>query len=432
MARSVRSARTGAAQETDRRLSVRALALAELAAEAGAPVDLVEWLVTQRQLRPLADGRFDAHDSATLSTVQALLASGISREDLAWAFDEAGAGVSAIGQMFALPAARSTRTYAEVVAELGDVGPRLASIYAALGLAEPAPDDHLRVNEERVMIGFASLWAEVDPGGDADVRLARIAGETTRRFNEAWLDVWDETARPRLDTQGGATTSGHVEPGDPTDPARNASLRGAEIGRLMVAWLHDRALERTLNARIIGAFEHALVKAGRLEARPDHPPAIAFVDLSGYTTLTVERGDEAAAAAADRLRTIAEASVHTVGGRLVKLLGDGVLLRFADSASAIKGTLEVVERVAGAGLPRAHAGIAAGRIVVRDGDVFGQTVNLASRIAARAAPGEVLVEEGVVVALPRGTAVFDPVGRIELKGFPVAVALWRASPATSR
>jgi class 3 adenylate cyclase len=65
--------------------------------------------------------------------------------------------------------------------------------------------------------------------------------------------------------------------------------------------------------------------------------------------------------------------------------------------------------------------------VVRDGDVFGQTVNLASRIAAQAPPGGVLVEEGVVVALPRGTASFEPVGRVELKGIARPVALWRAS-----
>ena len=54
-------------------------------------------------------------------------------------------------------------------------------------------------------------------------------------------------------------------------------------------------------------------------------------------------------------------------------------------------------------------------------------MNLASRIASEAGPGEVVVEEGVVVALPRGTADFEPIGRVELKGFPLPVALWRAS-----
>ena len=74
-----------------------------------------------------------------------------------------------------------------------------------------------------------------------------------------------------------------------------------------------------------------------------------------------------------------------------------------------------------------HAGIAAGPVFVRDGDIFGRTVNLASRISDVAASGEVLVEEGVVVALPRGTARFAPVGRVELKGFPEPIALWRAT-----
>lgn len=411
---------------------MRALSLVELANEAGAPVDLVEWLAKLGQVRPLADGRFDPRDAAILSTVRALLDSGIDRDDLGWAIEGAGAGLASIGQMFAPPPVRSERPYAEVVAALGPAGPRLASIYAALGLAEPAPDDHLRADEEDILVGYASLWAEVDPGGEADVRVARIAGETSRRLNEAWLDVWDETAQPRLQSQGGATRPGEPLAADPADPAQNASLRGAAIGRQMVAWLHERALERTLNARIIAAFEHALVKAGRLDARPERPPAIAFVDLSGYTSMTVERGDEAAATAADELRAIAEDCVRSVDGRLVKLLGDGVLLWFPDAAAAIRATLELVNRVATtADMPPAHAGIAAGRVVVRDGDIFGQTVNLAARIASEAGPGEVVVEEGVVVALPRGTADFAPIGRVELKGFPLAVALWRATESSA-
>ena len=149
--------------------------------------------------------------------------------------------------------------------------------------------------------------------------------------------------------------------------------------------------------------------------------------------MTVERGDEAAATAADRLRGLAEATARWFEGRLVKLLGDGVLLRFPDAPAAIRATLHLFEQIDAAGLPRGHAGIASGRVVVRDGDVFGATVNLASRIADIAKPGEVVVEEGVVIALPRGTAAFHPIGRVELKGFPEPIALWRAvAPARNR
>ena len=47
-------------------------------------------------------------------------------------------------------------------------------------------------------------------------------------------------------------------------------------------------------------------------------------------------------------------------------------------------------------------------------------------MASEAGPGEVVVEEGVVVALPHGTATFEPVGRVSLKGFTEPVAIWKA------
>ena len=75
-------------------------------------------------------------------------------------------------------------------------------IFAAFGLPEPAPDQHLRVDEERVIRGFLDIWHIADPGGDADVRVARLAGETSRRLAEGWLDVWDATARPALAQPG--------------------------------------------------------------------------------------------------------------------------------------------------------------------------------------------------------------------------------------
>src|SRR5207247_1600609 len=143
--------------------AMRSLTLAELAAESGASLDLLEWLVERRQLRALPDGTFDVRDSAIISTVQALLESGIARDDLAWAIDGAGAGFASLGRMFASPSPRSDRTYGELIESLGPAGRRLASIYAALGQSEPALDAHLRLAEEPVLGGDAQLWHEVDP-----------------------------------------------------------------------------------------------------------------------------------------------------------------------------------------------------------------------------------------------------------------------------
>jgi class 3 adenylate cyclase len=59
-------------------------------------------------------------------------------------------------------------------------------------------------------------------------------------------------------------------------------------------------------------------------------------------------------------------------------------------------------------------------------------VNLAARIAGQAGPGEIVVEEGVVVALPRGAATFEPIGRVALKGFAEPVAVWKARPPAEK
>jgi class 3 adenylate cyclase len=407
---------------------VRSLELDAFAAEAGASVAVVKRLVDVGAIVPGADGRIKVEDEATASTAQALVDSGIGLDDLAWALSNRRFGLRSLGKVFSEPVPRTVETHAELAAALGDDGVHLPAVYAALGIPEPQPTDHPRVDEAAIVGDFVRLWGLVDPSGQAHVRVARQIGDGTRRIAEGWLDVWDEVAQPGPTTQGAPTVGPLANPQDPTDPTQNPSIGMSALGRRLVSLVHERQLETTLNARILGAIEHVLVDAGRLPARPARPPAIAFVDFSSFTSLTIERGDAVAAEMADRLRVLGEEEAATNDGRLVKALGDGVLLRFDDAIGALRAVFRLVERMAEADLPAAHVGIAAGRVVVRDGDVYGQTVNLASRIASEAAAGQVIVEEGVVVALPRGTAVFTALGRRELKGVPTPIALWEARP----
>jgi adenylate cyclase len=408
---------------------VRAIPLELLAEEAGVSTDLVERYVALGELRPLPDGRFDARDAGVLSTVNALLAAGTRAEDLEWAIESGRLGLSVVGHLFPDPPER-TETYEHVSASLGPAGQRLGPVYAAMGLPEPPGDMPMRADEARVVSEFARTWTGIDPGGDSDVRIARLAGDGLRRLAEAWLDLWDANARPTLDSMG--APSGLSAPIDPADPDQNPTVAAAALSRELVTWLFSRVVERSLHERIINGVEGLLVSADRMPPTPERPPALAFIDLSGYTTLTEERGDEVAAEAAARLQEIAEAAARRGGGRVVKLLGDGVMLRFDDAATAIRVTLEIIAAIDAAGLPPGHAGVAAGRVVVRDGDVFGRIVNLAARIAGQAGPGEIVVEEGVVVALPSGTATFEPIGRVELKGFAEPVAVWKARPPSRK
>ncbi len=98
------------------------------------------------------------------------------------------------------------------------------------------------------------------------------------------------------------------------------------------------------------------------------------------------------------------------GGRPVKWLGDGVMFYFPDPGPGVVAALEMATGVDEAGLPAAHVGLHAGPVIFQDGDYYGQTVNLASRIADYARPGEVLVSQAVVEA-SRGVAGGLPRGR---------------------
>jgi adenylate cyclase len=150
---------------------------------------------------------------------------------------------------------------------------------------------------------------------------------------------------------------------------------------------------------------------------------MCFLDISGFTRLTQERGDEAAAHLATDLSRVVERTSIQHGGKPVKWLGDGVMLYFKEPAAGVVAALDMVEGVAGAGLPPAHVGLHAGPIVYQAGDYFGSTVNAASRIADYARPGEVLVSQEVVEASAGAAASFTEIGPVELKGLGSSLRL---------
>ena len=156
---------------------------------------------------------------------------------------------------------------------------------------------------------------------------------------------------------------------------------------------------------------------------------MSFLDITGYTRLTEERGDEAAADLAARLATLVRRSSWEHRGQPVKWLGDGVMFYFPDPANSVMAALEIVEGAASYRLPPARVGIHAGPVVFQEGDYFGRTVNIAARIAEHAGPGQVLVTQEVVDAA-RGTPItFTDVGPVELRGVSGAMRLHAARRA---
>jgi adenylate cyclase len=125
---------------------------------------------------------------------------------------------------------------------------------------------------------------------------------------------------------------------------------------------------------------------------PQTPAAGTFVfaDLAGFTALTARWGDDIAAEVAIALADAARRLASECDATLVKSMGDSVMLRAATPAGGVRLGIGIAEA---APALRARVGIHAGPAVQRDGDWFGLAVNLAARLSAQAAPGEVLVSE---------------------------------------
>ena len=108
----------------------------------------------------------------------------------------------------------------------------------------------------------------------------------------------------------------------------------------LVGWLYRRHFESYAIEHRLGHVETALESAG-LHRKPTHPEACVFADLSGYTRLTEEQGDVAAAQMSLRLAELMQEVANRHCGQVVKLLGDGVHFHFPETSDAICGSLEL-------------------------------------------------------------------------------------------
>jgi adenylate cyclase len=121
--------------------------------------------------------------------------------------------------------------------------------------------------------------------------------------------------------------------------------------------------------------------------------AVGFADMSRFTSVTRKATEAELRTLLDTFETFATEIVGQNGGRIVKTIGDEVLFQADDPASAVEIALQLLEAAAEhKELPEMRAGLALGEVVTRLGDVYGSTVNIASRLTSIARPGWVLVD----------------------------------------
>jgi adenylate cyclase len=186
--------------------------------------------------------------------------------------------------------------------------------------------------------------------------------------------------------------------------------------------LHHHFLQHFLEQDVVGHLEMDTedeLALGRLRV------AIAFADLAGYTRLTEEAGEETALDIVEGFVEEVQATLPE-DARVVKTIGDEVMIVGADPAALVDWAVAFQEQVQER--PRPRIGMHLGSALYRDGDYYGRAINLAARVAARAASGEVLVTAPVTGAADRRLA-FDRIGEVKLKGFDTPSDLFLARSA---
>jgi adenylate cyclase len=318
-------------------------------------------------------------------------------------------------------AVRSGRTYRQVSQDTGIPLDTLGAVLESMGFARAGPDEPMREDELEILPllrhGLAS--GILDP--DWLSRLGRAHVEGLRLIATAWGDAYQARFEGPVRAAGGDQRAA-------MEVAARLSIDFLPLGDPALLAIYHRQEELVWTEGLVERIEDELEATGLL-GRPGRVPAMSFLDLAGYTRLTEERGDRAAAALAERLAVLVDRSSREHGGVPVKWLGDGVMVHSREPAGAVLSALELVEQLPEAGLPPAHVGVAAGPVVVQGGDYFGRTVNLAARIAAHAGAGQVLVSQSVADSAPPQGVRFVASREQRLKGFARPVRLLEARRA---
>ena len=253
---------------------------------------------------------------------------------------------------------RIDRTFAELSEEIGVSIDTLQSLYVAYGLPRPRADEYVRADDESILNTLPALFGAGVSNGDV-LRAVRIWGDSARRVAQFQVHYLHSTIEEPFRQRG-------LRDNEALDAALNeVGFRMGHWGEEMLGWLFRRHAEVFFREHNFEHVETALEEAG-VHQRPRRAiEAAAFADLSGYTALTEDAGDDEAVRVSVTLAQLVNEVASEHRGDVVKMLGDGVHFHFRDPSDAVRASLAIVESVGAKRLPPAHVGVNAGPIDLR-------------------------------------------------------------------
>ena len=364
------------------------------------PATLRRWV--DRGLIPEFTGEWNRASIGTARVVARMRERGHSLADIARATQEGRLAFGFLEELF--PSDRERVSVQEAAAETGLDEALVRRMVSGLGIssdqAESVSEDEvqlLRYVDAVLASGFPLV---------ALLQLVRVYGQAMARIADAEVRLFHLYVHEPLMRSG----SSGVETAEQMHAISREVL---PLAGPVLDHIHQRYLQHFIEQDVVGHMEVDLdggtIDLGRMRV------AIAFADLSGYTRLTEEEGELTAVDAVERFLDAIEATLPDEA-RVIKTIGDEAMIVGSDPATLTDWAVGFQTLHTERPLPRIaiHYGVA----LYRDGDYYGREVNIASRVAARSAAGEVLVTRPVVTAAGSSSHLeFDAIGEVKLKGF---------------
>jgi len=390
---------SSAAAQARNGASPEALSLAEAADRVGvAASTLRRWV--REGLIPPYEGRWSPAAVSHARIVARLRERDHSLKDIRQASDEGRLAFGYVEELF--DAGEAVYSLRQASRETGLEPALIARVMAALGTVPTHPE---RISAEDLrLLRYVAKVLEAGLPLVALLQLVRVYGKAMARVADAEVRLFHLYVHEPL-MRSGATGL------ETADEMLELTRRLLPLSSPVMDHLHQRYLQHFVEQDVVGHMESDLdgdtSDLGRMRV------AIAFADLAGYTRLTEEAGELEAVDVVERFVEAVEGSLPEEA-RVIKTIGDGVMIVGSEPAALTEWAVDFQRIQEERTQPRiaVHYGAA----LYRDGDYYGRDVNIASRVAARAAGGDVLVTRPVVERARDGLE-FDRIAEVRLKGF---------------
>jgi adenylate cyclase len=373
--------------------------LEEAAARAGVrPATLRRWC--REGLIPPYEGRWTRAAVGHARMVARLRERGHSLAEIRKAIADGRLAFGFIEEL--LPDTEGRHSLRQAVQETGLDAALIERIVAALGWS---PVAERRLSE--VELGLLRTVAAVLESGFplvALLQLARVYGQSMAQVADAEVRLFHLYVHEPLMRSG-------ADGVEVAEEVQGMTRELLPLAAPLMERIHEHYLQHFVEQDVVGHMESDL--DGRPEELGRLRVAIAFADLAGYTRMTEEEGEEQAVDAVERFVESVELTLPD-DARVIKTIGDAVMVVGTDASALVDWAVAFQSRQRERPLPR--IGMHAGEALYRDGDYFGRDVNIAARVSARSAGGEVLVTRPVVQAAGPHLR-FERIGEIKLKGF---------------